>query len=763
MLGDQTGYAFEAEVRRIARLLWPSRTYQSAQIVDGLERDAYVETDDTIHIVEATTDRRLSKAEHDLKKTADLVGKLRKNQTEKLVKGWFITKDELTADQAAAAKKYDRTVTALPYKAFLSRLIDTSEYLTLRNSKPFGSVADPADNHFDVPQNTYVPPFFHSENDNKALPFDEFFNRITSEKARSILLGDFGAGKSMNMREVFYRSRSKFSNGKSNRFPIYLNLRSHAGQASPTEALIREAMTTGYAKYDDLVKAWRADLSILILDGFDELVTPAWSQKASQLREHRAACVRLITEFVSESPKNTPIVICGRPSYFGSSSEMLRAFKTPEHNNVYRLNDFTKDQASAYLSKIGRSASIPEWLPPRPLLLGYIASISAKQGVDVPMEDIDPSVGWDLLFDRICERETAIHTGLFTEYVRRVLERIGTKARYRTDATQGIGQQDIASAYTEVFGRPPDDSSLGMLLRLPGMVAIESSGELRRFVDSDFASIAAAGDVFEFIASPNSQPLDTFENCVANIDDLGANFIISKISRQKFTEELIPVALETLSKHPGTSTLKGDLLSCLAASSLGRRTNWIGVSQASSEKLDLKYPPDIFKDVKIYDSAFNVLELDVGDLERIPEFSSCMIGLIRGPRDAESLGTKLRDTSVDRFEFEEMTNNAILDLPIPNGVKVGLTILRKLFVQGGGGRQEGAFSRGIRPEQQRLVAPALEAVVSCGFAKVSNRGSGTGGERIYMKNAERLSEAREIVLKNGSVTCDLITQLHRID
>jgi hypothetical protein len=54
--------AFEDEVRRIGRLLWPAAEHGGAAIEDGRERDGVFETEDFVHIVECTTSRGKQKA-----------------------------------------------------------------------------------------------------------------------------------------------------------------------------------------------------------------------------------------------------------------------------------------------------------------------------------------------------------------------------------------------------------------------------------------------------------------------------------------------------------------------------------------------------------------------------------------------------------------------------------------------------------------------------------------------------------------------------
>lgn len=743
---QQSGRGFEEEVRRIANLLWPTPRENGATLRDGRERDAVIVTDDAIHVIEATTLRTKQKAADDIEKTSKLVSQLRRENPDKAVKGWFITRDDLTDDQNDVAMKYKRTVKALCFKDFLSKIVDARAYLSFREKRSFGSVADPITNHFEIPRDNYVQPYFFDSINSNTEKFSSFYEKSVQNGSRTIVLGDFGAGKSMALRELFFRAASDFYRGTTSRFPVYLNLRNHIGQDSPVEALIREAANTGYGRYDDLVKAWRADLVLVILDGFDELLTPAWTQKAHQLREHRAACTRLISEFIRESPSSTPIIVSGRFSYFGSSAEMERALRLTGFYNSYRLNDFTKSQAEELLRKMDAGSTLPDWLPSRPLLLGYLAALSKRIGIDISINSVEPAEGWDYLIDRVCAREVDIQSGLYPEYIRRLLERIGTKSRHSPDLTSPISQQDIASAFREVFGREPDDSNLGMLMRLPGLVAAESHNEERRFIDSDFANICAAGDLYEYICSPTNADLESYDKCRTNIDALGADFIVSKCHRLGRSSTTLNVALDAVAAKASLSCMKGDLIVALSRSDAPARDRWTIVADASLDTLDVRQAPAAFSKLRLDHSIIGTLELDEANIEGIPQFQGCMIDTIRGPKDGEALTNWLNDSTVERFEYESLTNNAILDLPINPNIKVGLTALRKLYLQSGGGRQENAFYRGLKPDLRNIAGKVLNILVSEGYATISSRGS----EKIYLKNADKVPEVHAILARKGA-------------
>ncbi len=119
---------FEDEVRRIARELWPSAEFSGSTIVDGRERDGVFETEDCIHVVEATTSRRKDKAKEDIAKLTSLLAKLRRRSGTKAVRGWWVTSDEPTADQRKISDKHRDSVNTLSFSQFQARLIDSHAY-----------------------------------------------------------------------------------------------------------------------------------------------------------------------------------------------------------------------------------------------------------------------------------------------------------------------------------------------------------------------------------------------------------------------------------------------------------------------------------------------------------------------------------------------------------------------------------------------------------------------------------------------------------
>ncbi len=465
--------AFEDEVRRLARLLWPSAEFSGASVEDGRERDGVFETDDFIHIVECTTSRKKQKAEEDFGKIEKLMRRLGAKRPEKHIKGWFVTLDEPTADQREIFKKKERRIVALSFAQFHSRLVDANSYLGMRGNYPFGSVRDPETGAANADID-YVPLDILDKAD-RLYSVEDLANGLQSGE-RFLILGDYGAGKSATLLEVFHRLAKAFRSNGTLLFPLAINLRDHHGQTDPVEAIERHARRVGFSKPSDLVRGWRAGLVTLLLDGFDEIATAGWAGRTKSLRDLRYQSMELLRRFLRETPQPTGVLLAGRAHFFDGAKEMFRALGLDPRFVVLDINQFNDEQIAQYLGKIGWTKAIPEWVPTRPLLLGYLASRDLLKHTLEVEAGSGPAAGWDALFRRICEREAEIEAGIDPETVRRLIEHLATLARSSADGLGPLTPDQITSAFTEVCGYPPDDRGAVLLQRLPGLGGYRSRG-----------------------------------------------------------------------------------------------------------------------------------------------------------------------------------------------------------------------------------------------------------------------------------------------
>jgi hypothetical protein len=730
--------AFEDEVRRIARLLWPLAQYGGAAMREGRERDGVFETEEFVHIVECTVSKSKQKAVDDFLKIQALIRHTEAKYPQKFVKGWFVTRNEPTADQRAVFGKAKNRVVAVSFDQFRSKLVDGRTYLSLRKQYPFGSVRDPESG---AAQTTldYVPMDI-LDRSGGVLNIDSLAKRLLLGH-RFVLLGDYGAGKSATVGELFHNLTSTFCSGDTLIFPVALNLRDHHGQLDPVEALERHARRIGFSPPESLVRAWRAGYVLILLDGFDEIATAGWAGKTKRLRDLRYRSMELIRHFLREGPTSTGFLAAGRAHFFDSAAEMTSSLGLTSDFIYLDLNEFSEEQVHAYLSKTGWNEPIPSWVPSRPLLLGYLASRGLLQQTLEVATGSGPAVGWDSLLDKISAREAEIEAGIDAGTVRRLIEHIATLARASADGLGPLTPDQITGAFTTICGYTPDDRGAVLLQRLPGLGGHSSEDGARVFIDQDFAEAARGGAVFAFIEDPFGPQLDP-EPWQNTLFPLGAEVAACRCFKAGFQVGKIVFAAKHAQGLFRCDTLCADIFMVLMLSGLSWNEPNLFINEVLIPYLLLENSEQDLNAIHFQNSIIGVLEVSPGlAWNKTPRFSRCHFGLVGGFAGQTDLPDQVfADVTIDSFENTAQTTNAILSLSLPLGTRVLLTILKKLYAQRGSGRRESALYRGLDPRARQLVPEVLKLLRGDGFVVKSRLGE----EAVWLPS--KSSDARRRVL-----------------
>lgn len=721
---------FENEVRRIACELWPGARHDGAETVHGQERDGIFNTEDITHLIECTTSKGKDKAFDDANKLAKLANSLRSKDPTRPVKCWFITRDETTGDQREAVKraaiKHQTVVEAISFAQFRRKLIDVSSYLEARSNYPFGSVRDPASGspRFDLPD--YVPLEMVEPSKAGLWSFQELLEKIVVGK-RFVVLGDYGAGKSSTLRQLFKELAKDVWKAKTSIFPVMLNLRDHHGQKDPAEALERHAKGIGFSDPAHLVRAWRAGYVTLLLDGFDEVATAGWAGRTKKLQDLRYQSMELVRQFVRQTPENSAVIISGRAHFFDHEKELARALQLDDAFVILNLNEFTELQVSEFLQNKGWHQSIPDWLPSRPLLLGYLASKNLLKETLSGDGAPTPAAGWHSLLQRICKRESEIEVGVDPDTIRHIIERLASFARKTSDGLGPLLPDQVTQAFIEVVGQPPDDRGHVLIQRLPGLGvnvgkstdsdAFNAQDGSRRFIDPTFAETAAAGDVFRYVEDPFHNHVDASE-WMCSLQPLGVEVLAHRCATAGFADGKLSAAIGQACSNDRQGTLAADIVRALMT--LGQR--YTG-SQAFVRSVEI--PELHFDDAQCDMSALQFQEAVIHEVALSPEVAAEVLPTFENSIVAELHGRvgwsdvpreKFPGTEIDRFEDEASTNTAILrQANLSPSTKVLMTVLRKLYVQKGRGRRENALFRGIDPSMRHLVTGVLGELRKEGF------------------------------------------------
>lgn len=681
---------------------------------DGRERDGVFVTEEFIHIVECTVSRAKRKASDDADKIAGLIRKYETAHRAKFIKGWFVTLDEPTAEQRAVVEKRKERIVAVSYDQLRSRLVDARTYLQLRGDYPFGSVRDPETGSPRV-RVDYLP-LDILDGQGGAVPVVDLPEMLDAGQ-RFVLLGDYGAGKSSTLAELFRRTAKMFWDAKSLKFPVLINLRDHHGQTSPVEALERHARNVGFSNPSHLVRAWRAGYAILMLDGFDEIATAGWAGKTKKLRDLRYRSMELIRNLIRESASGGGLLVAGRQHFFDNDAELSSSLGlSPLFRRLY-LSEFSPEQVVEYLRRMGWVDAVPEWLPSRPLLLGYLAARGLLGDTLAAEAGSSPAVGWDGLLGRVSEREAEIEAGIDAGTVRRLIEHLATVARASSDGLGPVSSLQIVEAFQSACGYAPDDRGAVLLQRLPGLGGHNSDDGARAFVDRDLAAAATAGDVVRYVEDPYSYTIDSSTWQTALVP-LGAEIAALRCSQKGFSASQVSAALERAAAAADQGALAADIFLILQKSGAGYAGPKRYVREAIIPQMSVSSDSCGSGEIEFQDCIVLVFDYESeAPIECVPRFVRCYFTRVDGSVEISPLHIHcFENCEFEEFERPAETTKALMGLSIPLGGRVLLSALKKLYAQSGKGRRESALFRGLDLRARECVPQVLDLLRREGFA-----------------------------------------------
>ena len=401
------------------------------------------------------------------------------------------------------------------------------------------------------------------------------------------------------------------------------------------------------------------------------------------------------------------------------------------------------------------SSFVPSWLPSRPLLIGYLVARDLLAEVFEETSagnDITPAIGWDILLDRITSREAEIEAGIDGGTVRRILERLATKARATQDGLGSLSPDSVVQAFGEVCGFNPDERGMVLLQRLPGLGVHRDEENSRVFVDESLADACRAGDLIAFIESPFDFSPSVLADMESSVGWLGIE-VAARASRNKgFSEGKCNAALIQARKAEA-SYMVSDIVRLLLELGMGVREE-ITLRGLLIPYLDLSSVKADCSKLDFRDCWFNWVGLDsASDDNKIPSFHECFIYELDGRVSMEDLppGTFDPECVVERFAETAETTSEVLALDLPLGTRVCITVLKKIYEQAGSGRKENALYRGLDNRARRLVPEVLRVLQSERLAFVDK----SRGVSIWRSNRACRGRVR-IMIAAPSGTSDAI-------
>ena len=728
-----TGREFEQEVPIVARALWNLAPGEGAsELINNDEIDCVCRTEELVHLIECTTDRGMQKFRLQVSKLERAKrGLERKGETVKL---WIVTRDDPTAMQRSSAR--EDGITALALEEFKRRLLNSQQYLEARWKYRFGSATDPEDGSSQLPDEEYVEqPLTHYES-TKSYSIREICDLLYQGRT-VVLLGPFGAGKSLTLREVFRYLRRNFYRDRTDQTPIAINLRDHWGQRRAEEVLRRHAEEVGFDQPNQLVRAWNAGQLIPLLDGFDELASPVMAMRKDAISQSRREALRVIVAFMQDVQGKSGILIAGRDHYFDSLEEARRLMRLPLDAIFIEVGEFSEEQTLEYLRKRQINQDLPSWLPRKPLLLGYLASQGLLEEVVSITDAGGAALAWDQFLDRICGREADLRAELDGDLVRHLLEDLATRVRVLSKGSGPLFESDLADAYKTVTGYEPLEAAQALLQRLPGLTARDQEAGGRSFVDDEMLQALQAGPVARFVQNPYTSfgvkglayPLSAFGCSVAR-----------HLSNQMGLREaqFRVAASEALHRWSEPTLALDSVLAC--ASSWGDDVfdaQDLNISGGLADTVDMEDQP--ITGLTLSGCMVNHVRFEAS--RSSVKFVRCQIVRLEGFSSLPELSEVFDLCEVEEFD-DRLTNAAIVRSELQDTLKVLLVIIRKLFLQRGRGRIESALPRGLNERLQVYVNPVRDLLVSEGivFSHTTNRGTIWHGNRSFRARMLKILE-----------------------
>jgi hypothetical protein len=407
---------------------------------------------------------------------------------------------------------------------FTKLFFDFSPYHSARMMSPFGSSVNPLTGASDDTE--YVHVKYLIDGRKGEITTGDIANYLR-EGRNVVLLGEYGSGKSRCIREVF-RKLSETTDGDFC-YPIAIDLRKSWGLRQSGELIRRHFTDLGLDSISSsAIRAFRVGSFALLLDGFDEIGSQAWSNDGVRLKAIRAKSLEGVKDAVSENHAGT--LIAGREHYFSSSEEMFSALGVdPTTAIVVRSkNEFSDTELLEYFRARDIDVDVPAWLPRRPLICQTISDLASNQLTQMFSDEGNEVEFWNHFIKVLCERDARIHPSFDPDTIFRIFVHLSRLTRSKSANVGPISLAELQSAFEAVTGAAPIEEAAIMLQRLPSLGRVSAESNDRQFVDIYILDGLRAKDIVNVCRSIDSEFTSVASmNWVNPLDDLGQRVLVA--------------------------------------------------------------------------------------------------------------------------------------------------------------------------------------------------------------------------------------------
>ncbi|NBC33785.1 MAG: hypothetical protein GVY13_14015 [Alphaproteobacteria bacterium] len=692
MAGERDWEALEKRVRTLSSLLWNCAS--NPEEINGVRCDAVLKPkSDYWVLIEVSLSKKLQKLREDVAKFGAVRPWL--NSQNIYAECYFICAEEPTESVVKTGKGHN--VNVLSLAQFERMFLDFDEYFFLRAERSFGSAVDPMSGRKD--KSPYVNVTYEDIHRNKKYDITDL-QEMLLRGSNIILIGNYGTGKSRCIQELFTRIGSEAISKKV--YPIAINLRENWGLRRRSEVVRRHFEELGVSgKSDAVLKILDLGGVRLLLDGFDEIASQAWSDDPGRLKTIRADSLSGIKDLISTVKKG--IFIAGREHYFNSDQEMFDCLGlSPSDTVLIRCaEEFSEEQMKNFLENKSPEFHIPKWLPKRPLVIKMLLSFNIQELQAILSERGGEHKFWYHLLDGICEREARIHPSLVQDTIRSVLLEIAHISREKPGNVGPISLTEINDAFERVVELRPRDEASAMLQRLPMLGRTDPGSSDRQFLDTYILDGLRATALIESISLEKSTELIN-KNWRNPLESFGRALLADHVASPGNAASYLRLCKKSSEKI--NQILPGDIVSAMLSTE-GGQLDFENLVIKDSHLGEIFLADSNAKNIIFEDCIVEQLHIGPVPPQNIV-FRRCIIRSVHGLSTSDPRPTYIQDSQIE--SYDALSNVAkIREAKLSREQTIFCAIIQKTFFQPGGGRKEEALLRGLGDTADKRAARSI--------------------------------------------------------
>jgi energy-coupling factor transporter ATP-binding protein EcfA2 len=675
--------SFEDKVRAAASYIYNGQCVPKN--VGGVDIDGVILLSEDVQIfIEMTERRELDKVREDINKL-NLARSAYLATNHSYPRCFCVVNGTITRAMKDAGAPLK--IQVLSFYEFSSIFFDFEKYRHARAMAAFSSAVNPLTGTKD--EREYIPVSYHIDGTTKEIVVADIAKMLRDGR-KVILLGEYGTGKSRCSRELFGLLAETAT--ADNLYPLALDLRDFWGLRRAPELITRHLGELGldHQLQNAAVRALNAERTILLLDGFDELGSQAWSNDSEKLRAIRAKSLEGVKELITRGRKG--ILISGREHYFNNNEEMFAALGLSVENSiVVRCKDeFTEDEMREFFRRyVADDILMPDWLPRRPLVCQTIANMDSDELDQMFGVGRDELSFFDHFMKVLCQRDALIRASFDANAIEAVLSRLARLTRTRPANVGPITLSDVQAAFVSVVGQMPVEEASLMLQRLPALGRVKAETNDRQFIDSyilDGLRAKDAGALFKMVDRSLSSVVDT---AFANpLDELGQRILARDVAaRPKNALEVAKRAAAAANR-----VLACDIVAAFLQAGFGR-VDFERLAIKDGNFLKLDFTKAISENLSIAETVFGTLVLP-SSAPPNTTIKKCLAERVIGVSSPTALPAWVEELDADRFDSTESISR-IRQIGLDPAHEILVTIIRKTFFQKGSGRKGEALLRGL--------------------------------------------------------------------